>query len=69
MSAFPETRYRCDRCRLEVSTAVQNTPVHSRSAGPPDWLMLSIGHDPGIPPKHLCPECSGAFTQFMVEVA
>ena len=68
MSAFPETRYRCDRCRIEVSTAISNVPLPSRGAGPPDWLMLSLGHDPSRPPSHLCPECADRFTAFMSEV-
>lgn len=68
MSAFPETRYRCDRCRVEVAVAIQNTPITTRAAGAPGWLQLQIGIDPSVPPKHLCDSCADQFIGFMAEV-
>ena len=65
MSAFPETRYVCDRCSVEIAVAMANTPPPTRSAGAHGWLMLAVGHDPGNPPKHLCETCAIAFVEFM----
>jgi hypothetical protein len=69
VSAFPETRYVCDRCQVEISVAIANTPVNTRAAGAQGWLMLSIGTDPSNPPKHLCEVCAISFVEFMHEKA
>jgi len=66
MTAHQETRYHCDRCGGdEVITADMAGPPHQRIAGPTEWLMLRIGHDPATPPRHLCSECSVEFINFM----
>jgi len=68
MSAFPETRYVCDRCRVEVAVAIQNTPIHTRQAGAFGWLPITVGADPSVPGKHLCERCADLFVAFMAEV-
>lgn len=65
MSAFPEIRYRCDCCLIEVSMPVQNTPMHTRTAGPEGWTALTIGVDPGTRLTHLCEVCSVRFKEFL----
>lgn len=65
MSAFPETRYQCDCCFVEATMPVQNTPVHTRAAGPEGWTAMTIGTEPNTPLTHLCGACSVRFSAFM----
>jgi len=65
MTAIPETRYQCDRCNVVASVPMQNIPAHARMSGPPDWLCLQVGVDPGTPPTHLCSECAQMFQILM----
>ena len=68
MTAFPETRYVCDRCHIEVAVAMTNVAVNQRAAGAAGWLMLAVGSDPSHPPKHLCDKCADKFVGFMSEI-
>lgn len=61
MSAFPEYRFRCDRCGAEVYVAMEAREV----PGPHAWLQLRVGIDPGVPPRHLCVQCVEDFTSFL----
>jgi hypothetical protein len=65
MSVRPENHFTCNRCAAEVWQAMANSPVHSRAAGPSDWLLLQVGGDPSTPPSHLCAGCAQMFQQFM----
>ena len=66
MSAFPEYRYVCDRCKTSTNVVMASAPpAHTRAAGPEHWTMLSVGSDPGTPAQHLCPRCTIAFFGFM----
>ena len=66
MTAFPETRYLCDRCGDDINVPADGSgPVHNRMGGPGDWMMLRLGTDPSTPPSHLCVKCTALFNEFM----
>ena len=65
MTQHPETRFQCNRCGTSETVPTGNGPLHSRVAGPLDWLCIAIGTDPGTPPSHLCPGCHTDFSTFM----
>jgi hypothetical protein len=62
MSAHPETRFRCDRCGVEVNAPVANTPLPTRFAPPEGWTTFKLGEDG--PPQHLCAQCLARFRSF-----
>jgi len=68
MSAHPETRYVCDRCKTDAVVPLSNGPVHQRVGGPDNWLQLGVGTDPSRAPVHLCPSCRALFEAFMSEL-
>ena len=63
MTAQPETRFRCDRCDVEINVVLANTP--SRMDPPEGWIALRIGGEMTTPITHLCGLCLAAFGQFM----
>ena len=65
MSAYPETRFTCDRCHIDDVMPMAGGPVNEKMAGPKDWLMLRMGSDPTVPPHHLCPHCAEEFQTFL----
>jgi len=65
MSRHPETRFLCDRCKGEMMVPVMSAPVHVQMSGPPGWITMVIGVEPGTPPSHLCQSCANAFHVFM----
>jgi hypothetical protein len=62
MSAFPEYRFKCDRCEAELYLPMENTPAGNK--GPHGWLQLRVGVDPSTPARHLCIDCVAAFKEF-----
>lgn len=66
MSLQQETRFRCDRCGIEINVPLNDQPAMERGKPPPDWLPLHIGSNTATP-WHLCPECRAGFDAYMRE--
>jgi hypothetical protein len=62
MTAQQEIRFQCDRCGVQVSTLLQNTPLTQRMSPPDGWEAMTFGDQPAT---HLCPACAKAFREFM----
>jgi len=66
MTAVPETKFTCDRCRKEEYVPTNtNPPPHARLVGPNHWLTVMIGTEPGAPAMHLCSVCAPLLARFM----
>lgn len=64
MTMQQETRFRCDRCRTEISVPMNDQPALERGKPPSEWRTLWIGANTN-PPTHLCPECGPLFESLM----
>lgn len=56
-----ENRFTCDRCKINISVALQNTP--RRDAAPDGWATIRCNED--NPALHLCPLCATIFHLMM----
>jgi len=63
MTAQPETRFKCDRCTVEINVVLANTPA--RMLPPEGWMTLRLDDLTTTPPTHLCPGCTEVFEHFM----
>lgn len=66
MTMQQETRFKCDRCFVEVAVALNDQPAMQRGQPPPGWLVLHVALNTA-PPWHLCPDCNAGFDRFMEE--
>lgn len=55
--------FHCDRCAMEKTHPVENTPLVQRSRPPQGWTTLQV--DGGDKLNHLCAACALDFTAFM----
>jgi hypothetical protein len=66
MTMQQETRFRCDRCFVEVSVPMNEQPAMERGKPPDGWLILHVATNTS-PAWHLCPGCRERFDALMRE--
>lgn len=65
MTAQQETLFICDRCTDRHVEPLTNTPAPTRGLIPPkSWTTVWVNEITRAP-RHLCPDCTHRFNQFL----
>lgn len=64
MTMQQETRFKCDRCAIDINVALNEQPAQARARPPEGWMAMWIDNSTE-PARHLCTTCTPLLRKFM----